>query len=296
MSNARTHRSLWLCAALLVFASCGSDPATGPSGPTTNTLGGVSPYPEALTMGQSVRTVVIHSEVRPGDAAFPRCGYSWLIFDVQRPSMNPAIATGASGDCKLYAAPPESDYNASQRWVCAGVLEVDSGSSLMQGTGFCPGAGDTPAWEGNFHGCGALYNDRTASLSSMSELPEDAVTDLSATVRMPQRPAITAPTSSVTTWPTTGDVVAEWTVTDATSVVVRVAADAATPTGPVILCSPRVNGRMVIDAALLDRGGFRAMTARMHVWAYRDDITQAQGRAWRITGASGASVLLQPGR
>lgn len=293
MSMGPAHRPLWLCAALV--ASCGADPS-GPSGPTNNTLSGASPYPEALTAGQSVRTVVIRAETRPGDTSYPRCGYSWLLFDVQRASTNPPLATGATGDCRLYMAPPENDYSSAQRWLCAGSIDVSSGS-LMQGTGFCPDMGGTPPWEGQFRGCGALFTERSAALSSMDEVgADDAVTDLSATVRMPQRPAITAPTSTVTTWPTAGDLPVAWTVTDATSVVVRVAPDTASRTGPVILCSPRVNGSVVIDGALLDRGGLRAMTARLHVWAYRDDVTQTGGRSWRVSGAMGASVLMQPGR
>jgi hypothetical protein len=283
-----------LVATLTVLTACGGDT---PAGPNDYTLSGRNPLPEALTMGQQVRTVLIVAETRTGaDMRGNRCGFQFPVFDVIRASEQTPQATGMSGDCRLYMAPPETAYN-NQRWVCAGGFNVESGS-LTQNQGFCPMEATAAPWEGTYRNCGALFESRSATLASVDEIgPDDQVTDLMGTVRFSTPPTVTQPTGfTVTTWPASGDLVVAWTSADATSAVVRIEPDATTRMGPTILCTPRTNGTMRIDAALIDMGRFRAAPARLRVWSYRETTVQAMGRAWQLVGAMGTSVLLQPGR
>ncbi len=280
----------------LALTACGGDDAP-PSGPNGYTLSGNSPFPAQLAAGQSVRNLVLRAETRAGaDMRQQRCGYSFVLFDVTRASTQTPAATGASGDCKLYTAPPESDYTP-QRWVCAGGINTVS-AALMQLQGFCPMMGATPPWEGDFRSCGGFFTDRAAAVSSADEIgPDDQVTDLTGSVRFPTAVEVTQPTGfTVTTWPASGDLVVAWTSAEATSAVVRVEPDGATRAGPTIVCAPRVNGAMRVDAALIDRAGFRAMNARVHVWSYRETPAQAEGHTWNLVGAMGTSLLLQPAR
>ncbi|MFO0649896.1 MAG: hypothetical protein U0326_26995 [Polyangiales bacterium] len=282
--------------AALALASCG-DSATVPETPNGYTLSGTPPLPSRLAASQSVRSLVLRAETRVGGVATAqRCGYQFALFDVTRASTQTPLASDTNGDCRLYMTPPESEYPA-QQWVCAGAITVESGA-LMQTSGFCPLMGATPTWDADFRGCGGIFTDRAATVSSGDEIgPEDHVTDLTGTVRFPTSVLVTQPTTfSVTTWPATGDLVVTWTSSDATSAVVRIEPDTATRTGPTIVCSPRVNGTMRVEAALIDRGGFRASQSRLTVWSYRESTTQAEGHTWKLAGAMGTSIQLQPAR
>lgn len=282
--------------AALALASCG-DSTPVPESPNGYTLSGTPPLPSRLAASQSVRSLVLRAETRVGGVATAqRCGYQFALFDVTRASTQTPLASDSSGDCRLYMTPPESEYPA-QQWVCAGAITVESGA-LMQTSGFCPLMGATPTWEADFRGCGGIFTERSATVSSGDEIgPEDHVTDLSGTVRFPTSVLVTQPTTfSVTTWPATGDLVVSWTSSDATSAVVRIEPDTATRTGPTIVCSPRVNGTMRIEAALIDRAGFRASQSRLTVWSYRESTTQAEGHTWKLAGAMGTSIQLQPAR
>ncbi len=283
-------------AAALALASCG-DNLPVPETPNGYTLSGTPPLPSRLAASQSVRSLVLRAETRVGGVATAqRCGYQFALFDVTRASTQTPLASDTNGDCRLYMTPPESEYPA-QRWVCAGAISVESGA-LMQTSGFCSLMGATPTWEADFRGCGGVFTDRSAAVSSGDEIgPEDRVTDLSGTVRFPTSVLITQPTSfSVTTWPAAGDLVVSWTSADATSAVVRVEPDTATRTGPTIVCAPRINGTMRIEAALIDRAGFRASQSRLSVWSYRESTTQAEGHTWKLAGAMGTAIQLQPAR
>lgn len=282
--------------ATLALASCG-DSTPVPETPNGYTLSGTPPLPSRLAASQSVRSLVLRAETRVGGVATAqRCGYQFALFDVTRASTQTPLASDSSGDCRLYMTPPESEYPA-QQWVCAGAITVESGA-LMQTSGFCPLMGATPTWDADFRGCGGIFSERSATVSSGDEIgPEDHVTDLSGTVRFPTSVLVTQPTTfSVTTWPATGDLVVSWTSSDATSAVVRIEPDTATRTGPTIVCSPRVNGTMRIEAALIDRAGFRASQSRLTVWSYRESTTQAEGHTWKLAGAMGTSIQLQPAR
>lgn len=282
--------------AALALASCG-DSAPATESPNGYTLSGDPPLPARLAASQSVRSLVLRAETRVGGvASAQRCGYQFALFDVTRASTQTPVASDTSGDCRLYMTPPESEY-PPQRWVCAGAITVESGA-LMQTSGFCPLMGATPTWEADFRTCGGIFTDRAAAVSSGDEIgAEDRVTDLTGTVRFPTSVEVTQPTGfTVTTWPATGDLVVAWTSAQATSAVVRVEPDTATRTGPTIVCSPRVNGAMRIEASLIDRGGFRASRSRLSVWSYRETTTQAEGHTWKLVGAMGTSLQLQPAR
>ena len=284
-------------ALVLCLAACGDGTTTpAPSG-NGNTLSGTSPYPAQFAMGQAVRNLVLRVETRVGGVATAQqCGYSFVLFDAMRASTQTPTLTDSSGDCKLYMAPPESEYT-NQRWVCAGGINTESGA-LMQVSGFCPQMGAAPPWEGNFRDCGALVSSREASVSSGDEIgPDDQVTDLAGTVRFPTTVEITAPTTfTVTTWPAAGDLVVAWSSAQATSAVVRIEPDTATRTGPTILCTPRINGTVRVEAALIDRANLRAADARLRVSSYRETAARAENHAWNLVGAMSNSVLLQPAR
>jgi hypothetical protein len=285
-----------LLIAALALASCG-DGAPAPETANGYTLSGNPPLPTRLAAGQSVRSLVLRAETRVGGvASAQRCGYQFALFDVTRASTQAPVASDSNGDCRLYMTPPESEYPA-QQWVCAGAINTESGA-LTRNTGFCPLMGATPTWEADFPSCGGFFTDHAAAVSSGDEIgPEDHVTDLTGTVRFPTSVEVTQPTTfSVTTWPAAGDLVVAWTSAGATSAVVRVEPDTPTRTGPTIVCAPRVNGAMRVEAALIDRAGFRASQSRLSVWSYREATVQAEGHTWRLAGATGTSVQLQPAR
>ncbi len=281
----------------LALASCG-DATPTPAGSNDYTLRGAAVYPTRVTAGASVRTLILRAENRAGPMMRDlRCGYSFVLFDVTRASTQAPVATGAGGDCALYMTPPEADY-AGQRWECAGGIRVASGD-IDQLTGFCPEAGSAGPWEGEFRTCGGFLSAREAAVSSADEIGmDDRVTDLMGAVRFPTQPVVSAPTTlPVTTWPAAGaDLTVAWNSLEATNAMVRVEPDDDTRRGPVIVCTPRTNGRITVDAALLDRSGLRAMAARLRVWSFRETTVQAGGRAWNLAGASGTRVLLQPPR
>ncbi len=282
--------------AALALASCG-DSTPVPETPNGYTLSGTPPLPSRLAASQSVRSLVLRAETRVGGVATAqRCGYQFALFDVTRASTQTPLASNSSGDCRLYMTPPESEYPA-QQWVCAGAITVESGA-LMQTSGFCPLMGATPTWDADFRGCGGIFTERSATVSSGDEIgPEDHVTDLTGTVRFPTSVLVTQPTTfSVTTWPATGDLVVAWTSSDATSAVVRIEPDTATRTGPTIVCTPRINGTVRIEAALIDRANLRAADARLRVSSFRETAARAEGHAWNLVGAMSNSVLLQPAR
>jgi hypothetical protein len=279
-----------------VLCACGGGEEV-PLTPNGYLIRGTTPYPERLAVGTNPRNIVLRVETGVGGVATAtRCGYSLVMFDTTTASTQMPLATGESGDCSLYMDAPERDY-PRQRWVCAGGINMESGS-LMLVSAFCPPMGATPPWEGEFRTCGDLLTSRMATVSSGNEIgSDDVLTDLTGTVRFPTRPVITQPTNlNVTTWPATGPITVAWTTSDATSVVVRIAPDTATRSGPVIVCKPRVNGSIFVDAALLDRGNFRASMSRISVWSYRENTVQAKGRAYNLVGAVGSSLLMQPGR
>jgi hypothetical protein len=287
----------WFTAAL-ALAACG-DSGTGPAPAGSNdyALSGTSPYPQSVAAGQVVRSVVLRAENRAGAMMNElRCGYSFMLFTATRASTQTPTATGSGGDCKLYMQPPERDYSG-QGWLCAGAITTNSGD-LMQTSGFCPEGGSAGPWEGNFRGCGAFFSGRNATVYSADEIgPDDRVTDLMGEVRFPGTPTITQPTTlPVVTWPSAGDLAVAWTGADATSVMVRLEPDAADRAGPTIVCTPRRNGGLTVDASLLNQSGLRAMNARLRVWAFRETTVQAEGRAWTLAGAAGSNVLLQPAR
>jgi hypothetical protein len=291
-----THARSLAAAAALALAACG-DSAPAPPGANDYALSGSSPFPESVAAGAAVRRLVLRAENRVGAMMNEsRCGYSFMLFTVARASTQTPQALGAGGDCRLFAQPPERDYSG-QNWLCAGAVSTSSGD-LMQTSGFCPEMGSAGPWEGNFRSCGGFFNTRSATVSSVDEIgPDDRVTDLMGEVRFPTTPVITQPTAlAVTTWPSAGDLAVAWTSADATSAMVRIEPDGAERAGPTIVCTPRRNGSIVIDAALLDRSGLRAMSARLRVWSYRESTTQAEGRAWTLAGAAGSNVLLQPAR
>lgn len=280
----------------LAAVSCG-DATPAPSGSNDYALRGTSPYPERITAAQSVRTLVLRAENRAGaDMRALRCGYSFMLFNVTRPSTQTPTAMDMAGDCRLYMTPPENDYSGNG-WVCAGAISVSSGD-LMQTTGFCPMQGSAGPWEADLRGCGGFFNERAASVTSVDEIgPDDQVTDLMGTVRFPTTPVIQQPTTlPVLTWPSSGALTVTWNSLDATSAVVRIEPDSATRMGPTIVCTPRTNGRMVIDASLIDRGGFRMSNSRLRVWSFRENTVQAEGHVWNLVGAAGSNVLLQPAR
>lgn len=282
--------------AALTLAACGSDP-TPPAGDPNNTLTGRSPYLESFPVGATVRNLVLRAENRTGPMMNQlSCGYSFMLFTASRASAQTPMATGSGGDCRLYAAPPERDYSG-QNWLCAGAVTTLSGD-LNQTSGFCPAMNSAGPWEGSFRSCGAFLNTRTAAVSSMDEIgPDDRVTDLEGEVLFPTIPVISQPTTlAVITWPTAGDLTVAWNTLQATSVMVRIEPDSAERMGPTIVCTPRVNGRIVIDAALINQSGLRAMNARLRVWAFRESTVQAEGHAWSLAGAAGSNVLLQPAR
>jgi hypothetical protein len=280
-----------------VFCACGGGGDDPPLTPNGYLIRGTTPYPERVVVGANPRNIVLRVETGVGGVATAtRCGYSLVLFDATVASTQMPLATGESGDCSLYMDAPERDY-IRQRWLCAGGINFESGS-LMQVSGFCPQEGATPPWEGEFRTCGNLLTSRTATVSSGDETgSDDMLTDLTGTARFPTRPIITQPTNlTVTTWPAMGPLTVAWTTSDATSVVVRIAPDTEMRSGPVIVCKPRVNGSIFVDAALLDRGNFRASTSRISVWSYRETTVQAKGRAYNLVGAVGSSLLMQPGR
>jgi hypothetical protein len=281
--------------AALTLAAC-SDSATPPAGDPNSTLSGRSPYLESFPVGATVRNLVLRAENRTGPMMNQlSCGYSFMLFTASRASAQTPTATGSGGDCRLYAAPPERDYSG-QNWLCAGAIDVNSGD-IMGNRTFCPQPGSAGPWEGSFRTCGAFLNSRTASVSSMDEGVDDRVTDLEGEVLFPTIPVISQPTTlAVITWPSAGDLNVAWNTLQATSVMVRVEPDGAERTGPTIVCTPRVNGRLTIDAALVNQSGLRAMNARLRVWAFRETTVQAEGHAWSLAGAAGSNVLLQPAR
>lgn len=288
-----SHRR-WIAAAL-ALAACGTE-TPGPSGSNDYTLTGRSPYLESFPVGATVRNLVLRAENRSGAMMNElRCGYSFMLFTATRASSQTPTATGSGGDCRLYAQPPERDYSG-QEWLCAGAITTNSGD-VMDTRGFCPLPGSAGPWEGSFRTCGSFLNTRTASVASLEEGTDDRVTDLAAEVRFPTVPVITQPTAlAVITWPTTGDLPVAWNSLEATSAMVRIEPEGAERAGPTIVCTPRVNGRLTIDAALLDRSGLRSMNARLRVWSFRESTTQAEGHAWSLSGAAGSNVLLQPAR
>ncbi len=283
---------------LLVFAAgCGDDTPATPAGSNSYTLRGTTPFPQQLVAGAQVRNLVLRAESRVGGVATAtQCGYSFVLFDVTTASTQTPVLTDSSGDCRLYMNPPERDY-AAQRWVCAGGINVESGA-LAQLSGFCSTMGLTPTWEANFRQCGGFYGTRSATVSSADEIgPEDQVTDLMGTVRFPTSVEITQPSNfAVTTWPASGDLVVAWTSADATSAQVRIEPDTETRGGPTIVCAPRVNGTVRVEAALIDRANLRGTAMRLRVWSYRETPVQAGGATWNLAGAMGNSVLLQPAR
>lgn len=286
----------WIVAAL-TFVACGDSNREPPAGSNDYALSGRSPYPESLAGGAVLRNLILRAENRAGAMMNElRCGYSFILLTVTRPSTQTPTATGSGGDCKLYLHPPERDYNG-QNWLCAGAITTHSGD-LMQTSGFCPEAGSAGPWEGNFRSCGAFFSTRSATVSSVDEIgPDDQVTDLMGEVRFPTPPVISQPTTlPVTTWPSSGDLTVTWTSLGATSAMVRIEPDAMERTGPTIVCTPRRNGTLTLDAALIDRSGLRSMNARLRVWSYREVTVQAEGRPWTLTGAMGTNVLLQPAR
>jgi hypothetical protein len=292
-----THRAR-LCIALALCAGCGDDATTPPSNTANDyRLSGTSPFPVTFAVGDRIRSVVLRAESRVGgDVDVSRCGYDLAVFDItQAPTVTP-ILTDTSGDCKLYRTPPEEQYTP-QRAVCLGALNVESGA-IMETRVFCPAVGGPMRGStDNFMSCGNFFAQRTAMVTSVDDgVKGDVVTDLMSTVNFPTSVRFTSPSDlAVFTWPASGDLLVRWTSAQATSAVVRLEPDGSTM-GPVILCTPRTNGTMRIETALINMAGFRTMNTRLRVWSYREATVQAMGVPWRVAGAMGSSLLLQPAR
>jgi hypothetical protein len=289
------HHAL-LFIVLTLGTGCGDD-APPPPDNTSNDyrLSGTAPFPATFAVGDRIRSVVLRAESRiNGDVDVSRCGYDLAVFDVtQAPTVMPVL-TDTSGDCKLYRTPPEEQYTP-QRAVCLGALNVQSGS-IMENRVFCPAVGGPMRGStDNFTSCGNFFAQRTATVTSVDDgVKGDVVTDLMATVNFPTSVRFTAPSDlAVFTWPASGDLVVRWTSAQATSAVVRLEPDGSTM-GPVILCTPRTNGTMRVEAALISMAGFRTVNTRLRVWSYREVTAQAMGVPWRVAGAMGSSLLLQP--
>lgn len=285
--------SLTVVVALSV--GCGEDPApAGNSGdyPLVNS----SPIPQTLDAGERVRVLIVRRQDRLGtDHRGVSCGLTTLLFDVTQSASNPPAGIDNTNNCRFYGSDPTRSF-AQQRQVCAGAINVTSGS-LMQTVGFCP-MGSNPSLNVNFSVCGDLGVTRRATLSSQDEgIAGDTVTDLMAEVELPTLPAITSPSAlPVTTWPDNGDLVLGWTSADATSAMVRLTpAEGGDPASlPVILCSPTRNGRVVISQELIAQSMFRSRDITVEVWSYRDRDTMAEsGTRYRIVGAMGSVLTLQ---
>ncbi len=274
----------------------------GDSAPATTAGSGYAltqtpPVPQRVALNDNVRSLVVYREERAGAARdTTRCGLQTALFDATVASSVVPAAIDAASDCRFYASAPETDFQR-MRWVCAGAVNVVAGT-LMQNVGLCPSAGATVRWDSLLTSCGTLGADRSASLSSMDEgIPGDSVTDLAATARLPSAVVISAPsTLPVTTWPASGDLVVQWSSSDATSALVRLEPDAASDpaTTPTIICVAHTAGQVTVPAALITQGNFRTFDARLHVWSFRDGTTTAEGgRTYRVSGAASSSVVLQ---
>lgn len=255
------------------------------------------PIPERVAAGDAVRSIVVFREDRVGtrrDEA--RCGVATVLFDATTASTVVAAGIDAESDCRFYASAPEVDFQR-MRWVCAGGIDVSAGP-LMQNVGLCPEAGDTVRYETTLSSCGTLGSERSARVSSVDEgFPGDVVTDLAAEARLPTAVTITSPSAlPVTTWPESGDLDVQWTSADATSALVRIEPEATTdPTSrPTIVCVARTAGRVRVPQALIAQANFRSVEARVRVWSYRDGTVMAEGgRAYRVSGATSSSIVLQ---
>ena len=292
----RSVRAAAVVAAVAVAACGGDEPAPAGVG------GGYAltqrpPLPERVAAGDAVRAVVVFREDRTGAARDgSRCGLATALFDAPAASTVVPAGLDADADCRFYASAPEVAFQR-MRWVCAGAVTVTAGS-LTQSVGLCPAAGATVTWETTLSGCGSLDSDRRAQVGSLDEgVAGDAVTDLAAEARLPTAVTITAPsTLPVTTWPASGDLDVQWTSADATSALVRIEPAAATDpaSAPTIVCVARTAGRVRVPQGLIAQANFRAMDARVRVWSYRDGAATAEGgRAYRVSGATASSVVLQ---
>jgi len=289
-----------LCLALAVASlglGCGDDPA--PTGPGAGyALPRRSPLPETLRLdAPTVRTLVVRHEERANpDGRGIVCGLSTLLFDVTAASANNPAALDETNGCRLYTEAPEG-YYARQRQVCAGALSLRSGG-LDDTLAFCPQPGGRVPTEQPLSSCGSIARDRTLSVLSADEGVEgDVVTDLMGTMRFPTAVIITEPTRlAIATWPASGDLVVAWESADATSALVRIervpVGDASA--SPLIVCNPTQQGRVVVRQDLLAQAGFRTQNARVRVWSFRDEDTQAEGgQTYRLSGAMVSSLYLQ---
>jgi len=253
-----------------------------------------------VAAGDVVRSIVVAREERAGASRdVTRCTLSTVLFDGAVASAVVPAGIEADADCRFYASAPEVDFQR-MRWTCAGAIEVGAGS-LSQNIGLCPSAGATVRYETELTSCGTLGTDRRATVTSVDDgIMGDVVTDLSAEARLPSAVAITAPTAlAVTTWPASGDLDVQWTSADATSALVRIEPEGSTggASTPTIICVARTAGRVTVPQALIAQANFRTMDARVRVWSYRDTTVQAEdGKAYRVSGAMGSSVVLQQRR
>ncbi len=258
------------------------------------------PIPERVAFGESVRAIVVAREERVGASRDgTRCSLSTVLFEATTSETVTPAGIDSEADCRFYASAPEVVFQR-MRWTCAGAVEVSAGL-LTQNVGLCPAAGATVRYETELTSCGTLASDRRATVTSVDDgIMGDVVTDLSAEARLPTAVAITAPTAlAVTTWPASGDLDVQWTSADATSALVRIEPEGSTnpASTPTIICVARTAGRVRVPQALIAQANFRAMDARVRVWSYRDTTVRAEnGKAYRVSGATASSVVLQQRR
>ena len=286
-----TALALTLCLA----ASCGG----GGDSPAANggdyALTQPTPYPEHLTAGDHVRTIVVRSETRAGTGptrAGTVCHLTTLLFDVAGTGpLAPTTIDAASG-CRLYnAATPESQYD-NQHWICAGQVSVTGGGST-QGVGLCPTGSRPPVYDSVIP-CGVVTTGGFTVSAVDSGVPGAVLTDLNAPVTLPDSVIISAPSDlPTTTWPASGDLPVVWNSAGATSAVVRLDAQGTGGTS-VIVCTPTRNGRVVIPGSMIDQAAMRMRDTRLLVTSVKDTFTTAEGgMRYRVSGATATSVVLQ---
>ncbi len=280
---------------VLSVACGGSGSPSGSTGPTSGyALTQPEPYPEHLTPGDSIRTLIVRSEDRTGTGpmrAGTTCYLTDLLFDVTSTTrVTPTTLDAASG-CNLYTnATPESAYS-SQQWICAGEVTVGTGVS-SQGVGLCP-MGAPGSFE-NPVPCADVNPPGTPLTAGNSGIPGAVLTDLNATVTLPSPVNITQPsTLSVTTWAPSGDLTVNWSSAGATSAEVRLDAQG-TGASVTIVCTPTTSGVQTIPGALIDQANLRHRDSLLRVLSVHDTmVTAERGRAYRVSGATASSVLLQ---
>lgn len=244
-----------------------------------------------------VRTIVVTSVAAQRQAMEPQtCTLQAFLFDTQAPRSLDVLAS--EGECKLYSGSSNLAFEM-QRWICAGAINVTYGGRTER-LSLCPDlAPYRPGAEQVTVDCTGLTAGATVQVSSGNEIDTDTVTDLDASVTLPDPVNITQPTSlGVVTWPEAGPLEVRWTSAGATSAVVLLQVRNPTGPSPIVVCLPSTNGQVTIPGALIQHGNFRTQDAMLRVMSYRDTRTMAEGGsvAYRISAGFGSAVLLQARR